>query len=389
MAAPASLFDDLPDMITPTVTPSAPAATATTTPMMAQYLALKRAHEDCLLFYRMGDFYELFFDDAVTASQVLSIALTKRGQHEGRDIPMCGIPAVSYETYLAKLIRAGQRVAICEQTEDPAEAKKRGGKSVVARAVVRIVTPGTILEDNLLDGRAASHIVVLNPVGNTNGTNFALAWLDVMQAQPHSAVIGAGDLAAELARLEPRELLVPDTALATLCVLPALQPYTAILRAVPARDLANDGRRLCTRWGVASLSAFGDFTAGEIGALSALVAYVELTQPATIVPLLSPRRDLAQSCLVIDAASRRNLELTRTQDGSRAGSLLSVIDRTTTSAGARLLAADLGAPLCTLAKIEKRLALVDGLVAARRWRISCARCWPPAPIWNAPSVACR
>ncbi len=336
-------------------------AEPTTTPMMAQYLGLKTAHQDCLLFYRMGDFYELFFDDAVAAARILDIALTKRGQHLGEDIPMCGIPAVSYETYLARLIRAGQRIAIAEQVEDPAEAKKRGAKSVVARAVVRIVTPGTILEDNLLEPRTANHIVALCQSGDSG---FALAWLDLMAARPMTALVSAHDLAAELARLEPRELLIPEA----LTALPLLQPNASVIRPQPTIRFNADARQLCTRWGVQSLASFGEFSAREQAALSCLISYVELTQPGHAITLEPPRRDAQQSCLVIDAASRRNLELTRTlageRPGGREGSLLATIDRTKTAAGARLLASDLGAPLCNLAKIQKRLAIVVGFVAA-------------------------
>lgn len=324
--------------------------------MMAQYLALKAQHQDCLLFYRMGDFYELFFEDAAIAAQILDIALTKRGQHLGTDIPMCGIPAVSYETYLARLIKSGQRIAIAEQTEDPAEAKKRGGKSVVARDVVRIVTPGTVFEDNLLEPRAANHIIALCPAGDKE---FALAWLDLMAAQPVTALISANDLAAELARLEPRELLLPDSLLQH----SALQAQANVMRPLPQVRWTGDATTLCRRWGVQSLTPYGEFSVREVAALSALVSYVELTQPAATVTLDPPRRDAAQTCLVIDAASRRNLELTRTLAGERQGSLLETIDRTVTAAGARLLAADLASPLCSLAAISKRQQLVAGLLA--------------------------
>lgn len=153
------------------------AASGAVTPMMAQYLELKAGHKDCLLFYRMGDFYELFFDDAVEAAAALDITLTKRGKHQGDDIPMCGVPVHAADAYLERLIRKGFRVAVCEQTEDPAEAKKRGSKSVVRRDVVRLVTPGTLTEETLLDARAHNYLAAL--ARTAAGGVLGLAYADV------------------------------------------------------------------------------------------------------------------------------------------------------------------------------------------------------------------
>src|SRR6201986_737422 len=180
------------------------------TPMMAQYLAIKQDHAHYLLFSRMGDFYELFFDDAAKASEALDIALTKRGRHQGDDIPMCGVPVHAPESYLEKLIRKGFRVAVCEQMEDPAEARKRGSKAVVRRDVVRLVTPGTLTEDSLLEARAAN---VLTALGRSGGS-YAIAAADISSGTFSVAAVEAAEIATELARVSPSELLVPDNLLA-------------------------------------------------------------------------------------------------------------------------------------------------------------------------------
>src|SRR5499425_2941412 len=175
-------------------------------PLMAQYLTVKRAHPDHLLFYRMGDFYELFFEDAAKASAALAIALTKRGRHDGEDIPMCGVPVHAAEGYLAKLIRQGFKVAVCEQLEDPTEAKKRGSKSVVRRDVVRIVTPGTLTEEALLDARSHNFLAAIADVGGS----LALAWVDISTGDFAVQPLAAAELAGALARLQPSEILLPD-----------------------------------------------------------------------------------------------------------------------------------------------------------------------------------
>src|SRR5579872_740248 len=180
------------------------------TPLMAQYLEIKSQHADYLLFYRMGDFYELFFDDAPKAAEALNIALTKRGKHLGADIPMCGVPVHAAEQYLEKLIRKGFRVAVCEQVEDPAEAKKRGYKAVVRREVVRLVTPGTLTEDALLEARASNRLAALG----RSGADFAIASADMSTGEFSVSAVARDEIATELARLCPRELLIPDTLLA-------------------------------------------------------------------------------------------------------------------------------------------------------------------------------
>ncbi|MGB6319682.1 MAG: DNA mismatch repair protein MutS, partial [Litorimonas sp.] len=313
--------------------------TAKPTPMMAQYLAIKEdVGAEALLFYRMGDFYELFFDDAVRAAAALDIALTKRGKHLGDPIPMCGVPVHAAEAYLARLIRAGFRVAVCEQTEDPAEAKKRGSKSVVRREVVRLVTPGTLSEDTLLDARNAN---ILAAVVTGLAGDAALAWADVSDGSFHTCALSPENVAAEVAALRPSELLIPEGDYGewadrelTLTPLPATK-----------FDRRAAERLLSDRFDVASLDGFGEFSPEELRAAGALVDYVELTQAGGRAALSAPRRTLRSGWLSIDSATRASLEIDRTTSGKRKGSLLSVIDRTVTGPGARLLAARLSRPL--------------------------------------------
>jgi len=336
------------------------------TPMMVQYLAIKADHPDCLLFYRMGDFYELFFDDAVTAAKALDITLTKRGKHDGEDIPMCGVPVHASDGYLQRLIRTGLKVAICEQVEDPAEARKRGGKSLVKRAAVRIVTPGTITEDSLLDARRHNYLAAVSRSGDA----LALAWLDMSTGEFSVQPVALEALAAELGRLEPGELLVPDGLLERPALFEVFAEWKAALTPLPGArfDSAAGERRLKAVYGVAALDAYGQFGRAELGACGALVDYVELTQKGRL-PRLSPPRVLAQgSMMAIDSATRRNLELHITMSGERGGSLLSAMDRTVTGAGARLLSARLAAPLTDAAAIDRRLDGVAFFVAETRLR---------------------
>ncbi len=344
--------------------PAPPGVAAT--PMMAQYLEVKRAHADCLLFYRMGDFYEMFFDDAVAASAALDIALTRRGKHEGDDIPMCGVPVHAAEGYLSRLIRKGFRVAVCEQTEDPAEARKRGAKSVVRRAVVRVVTPGTLTEDALLDARAHNYLAALADAGGTLG----LAWLDVSTGDFQVQPVAEAALPAALARLDPGELLVPERLLQRADLFELFRDWKAVLAPLPSPrfDSESARRRLETLYGVKALDAFGGFGRAEIAAAGVLIDYVELTQKGKLPRLATPRRLASGAVMEIDAATRRNLELVRTLSGERAGSLLATIDRTVTGAGARALAAWLAAPLTDPAAIAQRHDMVGFFADAERLR---------------------
>lgn len=329
----------------------------TTTPMMRQYLSIKAEHEDCLLFYRMGDFYELFFRDAEQAAEALDIALTARGQHLGQPIPMCGVPVHSHEAYLAKLIRKGFRVAVCEQTEDPAEARKRGAKSLVRREAVRIITPGTLTEDSLLDARSHNYLAA---VAESSGT-LGLAWVDVSTGDFQTQPVGPGTLGMALARLSPGEILVPDRLTTRDDTAPVLAEWRNVLSPLPGSrfDSANGQKRLEALFGLRGLDGLGSFGRGEIAAAGALVDYIELTQKGRL-PRLSPLRRLAENAVMgIDAATRRNLELTQTMGGERRGSLLATVDRTVTGPGARLLASWLSAPLTDIRAINDRLDAVE------------------------------
>lgn len=343
--------------------------------MMAQYLEIKAGWPDALLFYRMGDFYELFFDDAVAAAEALDIALTKRGKHLGEDIPMCGVPVHSHDTYLERLIRKGFKVAVCEQVEDPAEAKKRGSKSVVARAVQRLVTPGTLTEETLLDARAHNYLAALAKLGGEDA--FGLAWADVSTGEFAVTSLAAASLGAELARLSPGELLVPET----FTDLESLAQSGARLTALPLIRFESGSaeRRLKAHLGVSALDAFGSFTRPELSAMGALLDYVELTQVGRMPALMPPRRVAASDTMAIDAATRANLELVKTLQGESAGSLLATIDRTVTGAGARELASRLAAPLTDPAAINRRLDAVEWFFEARDMRRDCRTALKSAP----------
>ena len=332
---------------------------ASSTPMMAQYLAIREAHPGYLLFYRMGDFYELFFEDAVKAAAALDIALTKRGRHDGDDIPMAGVPVRAHEAYLERLIRKGFKVAICEQTEDPAETRKRGGGAVVAREVVRLVTPGTITEDSLLDARRHNYLAVLAEAGG----GAALAWADMSTGEFRVESVTQESLPALLARIEPSELVLPERLLDATAFDGAITPLPA------ARfDSENARRRLLEAFGVATLEGFGRFGRAETAACGVLVDYLELTQKGRLPRLEPPRPAGPGQVLEIDPATRRNLELTATLAGERRGSLLATIDRTRSAAGGRLLAAWLAAPLADPASIAARHDAVDRLCREDRLR---------------------
>ena len=329
--------------------------------MMAQFLATKAQYPDALLFYRMGDFYEMFFDDAVAASEALDIALTKRGKHLGEDIAMCGVPVFAAEGYLLTLIRKGFRVAVAEQMEDPAEAKKRGSKSVVRREVVRLVTPGTLTEESLLEARRHNYLAAFAEVRD----EAALAWVDVSTGEVMVAPCPLVRLGPELARLSPREVLVSEVREHDLAELVSDSGAAITPLARASLDSAGAEKRLCALWQVASLDAFGGFGRAELAALGGLVAYLELTQRGKLPLLRPPVKDAAQGRVQIDAATRRNLEITATLSGEREGSLLAAVDRTLTAAGGRLLERRLGAPSRDLSEIHRRQAAVRFLLEQR------------------------
>ena len=330
------------------------------TPMIAQFLELKAAYEDCLLFYRMGDFYELFFDDAQVAARALGIMLTKRGKHLGLDIPMCGVPVDRANDYLHKLIVLGHRVAVCEQIEDPSEAKKRGAKSVVRRDVVRLVTPGTITEEAILDPSSANAFVALARLRNIQGQwRYGLASIDISTGEFYVQDCAADELISALARLEPREIVANEA----LCRDQKIADQLASIKA-PVTPLARDVgaeavQRLQNYFSVDTLEGFGALSPEALNAAATALFYVERTQKGQKPVLQPPRLRNVSLTLEIDAATRANLELTRTLTGTREGSLLSVIDSSVTSAGARLMSERLAAPLTDPEQIIARLDAVS------------------------------
>jgi DNA mismatch repair protein MutS len=330
------------------------------TPMMAQYRRLKEEARDALLFYRMGDFFELFFDDAKAASACLDIALTKRGEDAGEPIPMCGVPVHSAESYLARLIKGGFRVAIAEQTESPAEARKaRGSKTLVERAIVRLVTPGTLTEETLLESGAANWLAAVGCAGE----EWAIAAADISTGRFELIACGPGELASELARLSPSEVIADGPV-----------PGARTRAGQGGFDSIAGERALRARFGLATLDGIGAPGRAELAAAGGLLSYLDATQKGAGVLLDSPRRVARAAFMQIDWATRESLELTRSAAGGAAGSLLGEIDRCATAPGRRLLAADIAAPLTDKPEIERRLALVawfhDDQLRRERTRIA-------------------
>ena len=336
---------------------------AAVTPMMAQYLEIKAQYPSALLFYRMGDFYELFFDDAVAAAEALDIALTKRGKHLGEDIAMCGVPVHSAEGYLLTLIRKGFRVAVCEQMEDPAEAKKRGAKSVVKRDVVRLVTPGTLTEESLLEARRHNFLASFSRVRGES----ALAWVDISTGSFHVMPLPEVRLGPELARLAPSELILSETDELELEELTSEAGVSVTPLGRSAFDSTGGHDRLCSLFGVETLEAFGNFSRPEISSMGALVEYLEITQKGKLPLLRTPVREAQARVMQIDAATRRNLELTHALSGGRSGSLLSAVDRTVTAGGGRLMERRLSSPSRVLEVIQERQEAVAFAVEQARF----------------------
>ena len=325
--------------------------------MMAQYLTIKEQAGDALLFYRMGDFYELFFDDAIKAANALDITLTKRGKHAGEAIPMCGVPWHSHQAYLARLIKEGFKVAICEQTEDPAEAKKRGSKSVVRREIVRVVTPGTVTEESLLDTAQNNYLSAL--AIQHGGENAAFAWMDISTGELLVLTTSLADFRSDLAAVSPAELVFPDLEDMDPAWLSIIQEAETFLTATPQPksmfSSADGTRRVCEAFNVASLDAFGSFSRAECAALGALLAYVDVTQVGKKPVIRPPMKRVASSVMAIDHATRASLEILKSQTGVKSGSLFSAINQTVTGPGARMLASRLSAPLVDEAAVNARL----------------------------------
>ena len=331
-----------------------PGGATATSPVMAQYFEAKAKQPDALVFFLMGDFYELFFEDAAKAAAAIGIALTHRGTHAGAPIPMAGVPAHAAEAYLAKLIRAGFKVAVVDQVEDPAEARKRGSKTVVRRELVRVVTPGTLTEDGLLDARGANRLAAVA----LRGGQAAIASVELSTGEVECLTISPAAVASALAALQPSEILLPDRLFAELgeAVKSAgglVEPMASAL-AEPAAAEA----RVKRLYGVATLDGFGPLTGAEISALGLIAAHLEATQAGKRLALRAPRRAGEAEFMTIDPATRASLEIDRTLGGQRDGSLLAAIDRTVTAAGARLLAARLARPLLAPTGIDRRLDAV-------------------------------
>jgi DNA mismatch repair protein MutS len=352
---------------------NAPAATPqpnpqAASPVMAQYFEAKARQPDALVFFRMGDFYELFFEDAQKASAALGITLTARGQHGGDPIPMAGVPAHAAEAYLAKLIRAGFKVAVCDQMEDPAEAKKRGSKAVVRREVTRVVTPGTLTEDGLLDARGANRLAAVA----VRAGQAAVASVELSTGEVECLSVGVGGLASALAALGPSEVLVPDRLFADEQVSAALKSAGGFVQPLPqalAEPAASEAR-LKRLYGVDTLDGFGQLAGAEISALGLIAAHLETTQAGKVPALTPPRRAGETDVMAIDPATRASLEIERSTAGSREGSLLAAVDRTVTAPGARLLAARLARPLLDPAVIDARLDAVAWFCERRPQRRS-------------------
>src|SRR6266699_878334 len=345
--------------------PSGAETAARVTPMMEQYLEIKAAHPGLLLFYRMGDFYELFFEDAEIASKALGIMLTKRGKHQGMDIPMCGVPVERSDDYLHRLIAQGFRVAVCEQTENPAEAKARGNKSVVRRDVVRLVTPGTLTEDTLLDARTNNYLLAIARArGSSGGDRIGLAWIDISTSEFMVTECATGELTATLSRINPNEAIVTDALYGDAELGPLLRELPAV---TPLTRDVFDGstaeRRLCDYFAVATTDGLAAMSRLEATAAAAAVTYIDRTQVGKRPPLSPPSHEAVGTTMAIDPATRANLELTRTLSGERRGSLLDAIDCAVTPAGSRLLAQRLAAPLTDSAAIARRLDAIATFVA--------------------------
>ncbi|ENN94157.1 DNA mismatch repair protein MutS [Bartonella bovis] len=327
------------------------------TPMMEQYIEIKAVNSDSLLFYRMGDFYELFFNDAIEASQALGITLTTRGKHLGEDIPMCGVPVHSADDYLQKLIACGYRVAVCEQTEDPAEAKKRGSKSVVQRNVVRLVTPGTITEEKLLDPTRANYLMTLARTKTNDKKGFALAWIDISTGIFRVTQSHHENLLTDIMCVDPQEVIVADSFFHDPSEKSLFNALGRIVSPQPLSlfDTITAEHDICSYFKLSTLEGIANYSPAELSAIAAAIRYIEKTQIAHRPPLMRPERQNESATLFIDAATRLNLELIRTTSGQRDGSLLKTIDRTVTGGGSRLLADRLISPLTTPLTINKRL----------------------------------
>lgn len=327
------------------------------TPMMQQYIHIKAQHKDYLLFYRMGDFYELFFDDAILSANELDITLTKRGKHLGQDVPMCGVPYHASEFYINKLLKKGYSIAICEQIESPEEAKKRGYKSIVQREVVRIITPGTIMEEVLLASKESNFLIVIT----TSGENLAIALADISVGSFSVETMNRDALPIELARIMPKEIILPDMLFYDGFIMKHIEKLSVTKRPDSIFDYNRCHKNILEFYNISFIDSMGNFSHDEIIAAGALIEYLKFTQKSAMPRLQNLTRVISSNFMQIDPATRYNLEITKgIRDDSR--SLLSVLDKTVTGAGGRLLTVYLSSPLTNPRMINTRLDNVEGFI---------------------------
>ena len=339
-----------------------------TTPMFQQFLEIKADNLDCLLFFRMGDFYELFFEDAVIASKELDIALTSRGKYDGDPVPMCGVPHHAYMPYLEKLTKNNYKVAICEQTESPKEAKLRGGtKALVKREVIRIVTPGTLTEEILLDADKNNFLLSIN----TNNKNIGISWLDVSTGELYTEACSKNNFLSVIARIRPSEILLMDTVDNYYSDL-ITKTFDCVVS--PLIQNINNSKKaeklICLHFGVKTLASFGRFSENEIVTCWSLLDYVSLTQKGNLPPIRFPKSIKNESLMRIDSSTRKSLEISQTLIGNKKGSLIDAVDMTLTAVGARQLDKDISAPLTNIEEINGRLDMIDFLIDSNTVRES-------------------
>jgi DNA mismatch repair protein MutS len=327
------------------------------TPMMLQYLNIKAQYKEAILFYRMGDFYEMFFEDAVIAAEILNITLTKRGKHESQDIPMCGVPFHSSESYLHKLINSGLNVAICEQLETPEEAKKRGYKAVVRREVVRLVTPGTLIEENLLNAKESNYLISVC----AHKEEYAISWIDISTAEFAVKKTNLHSLNADIARLKPKEILISDHLLAQEDIRKQMLDWKRNLSTQDKSffDLAKCTRNLLSFYNINNIESIGDLSLAQTISLGSIIAYLSITQKNNMPKLKLPELTDKILFMEIDNSSRESLEIFPSTQVNKKNCLLSSIDNTVTNMGARLLAKYLSSPLLDPQIINQRLLIVD------------------------------
>ena len=325
------------------------------TPLMKQYLEIKNKYPGSLLFFRMGDFYELFFDDAYLASEILNITLTKRGKLNGEDIPMCGVPHHASVRYIENLIKKGLHIAICEQFETPEEAKKRGYKAIVRRDVVRIITPGTIVEENLLDNKKSNFLLAINEIRG----NLAIAWTDISTGNLFVKEISKEDLETVLARIKPSEILISNNYAEKNLLELKEKKYKVTVLSISSFNTMNSEEKLLRHYEVKSIKSFGNFSFSMVGALGAILDYLLITRSGNKIQLMRPLLENKNSILELDEHTRKNLEINLSLTGEKKGSLISVIDKTITSFGSRLLESRINAPLTDKNSITESLSVTD------------------------------